>query len=373
MRVALVTNFTPHYRRPLYVELARRLDLTLVETSAGREWYWEGERPMAPDGISVVQARRAPALRRALRVGDFDAVVSSLTGRATLLTAFTTARRLAIPFVLWVGIWEHPRTIVHRLSRPVARHLFRAADAVLTYGPHVSDYVRRESGRCDRVLVACQAVDNDRFRVNVPVAERRAARARLGVGAEPGFIFVGRLTEEKGLTTLLEASARASEPHRLVLVGRGPLDAELRSYAASLGLTGRIRLVGSVDYDELPLLLQASDALVLPSRSTRRVKETWGLVANEAMNCGLPVIATTAVGAAAGGLVVDGETGLVVPERDPDALARAIDELASDEARRHQLGARAREHVLAWSYGAAADAFEAALDAAVVGRLACAS
>src|SRR5205085_2613392 len=82
----------------------------------------------------------------------------------------------------------------------------------------------------------------------------------------------------------------------------------------------------------------------------------WGLVVNEAMNCGLPVATTDAVGAAAGGLVVHGWTGLVVPERNADALAAALDDLLGDEEKRRLMGAAARERVEAWNFTAAADA-----------------
>ena len=125
-----------------------------------------------------------------------------------------------------------------------------------------------------------------------------------------------------------------------------------------------MRFIGHIDQTDLPVLLQASDALVLPSVSTRSFKEPWGLVVNEAMNCRLPVIATDSVGAAAGGLVIHRETGLVVPQRDASALASAIEELACDKMKRRSLGEAASARVLAWNYTAAADAFDAALAAA---------
>jgi glycosyltransferase involved in cell wall biosynthesis len=98
------------------------------------------------------------------------------------------------------------------------------------------------------------------------------------------------------------------------------------------------------------------------------VKEAWGLVVNEAMNCGLPVVATDAVGAAAGGLVVNGETGLVVPERNAPALASALDQLLGDPAARARLAAAAAERVLELSFEASADAFEHAVKAAILHR-----
>ena len=364
MRVALVTPFCPHYRRLLFEEMSRRMDLTLILTSRGNEWYWQGNRPFDTGGVPTVLAAGPLKAYRLLRDGGYDAVVSALTGRATLLSVVWTARALKLPLVLWVGIWEHPRTLAHRFSRPLARRLYRSADAITTYGTHVSDFVQRESGRTENVFVAAQAVENERFRAPVPQATISELRDRLSLGDRPTFTFVGRITEEKGLDVLMEASARVGGSHQIVVAGTGPLLEPTRNRASSLGISERVRFVGHVDQADLPALLYASDVLVLPSVSTRRVRETWGLVVNEAMNCSLPVVATDAVGAAAGGLVVHQNTGLVVPERDADALALALEELAGDEPKRRRLGKSASARVLAWNYVAAADAFDAALAAA---------
>ena len=368
MRVALVTPFCPHYRRGLFVEMSRRWDLTLILTSRGKEWYWQGDRPLDTAGVSTVLAPGPVKVRRALRDGGYDAVVTALTGRATLMSVVRTARALRLPLVLWIGIWEHPQTLAHRFSRPLARRLYRSAEAVVTYGTHVSDFVRSESGRTDNVFVAPQAVENERFRTAVPSATIDGLRERLRLDDRPTFTFVGRITEEKGLDVLIEASARVAAPHQVVVAGAGPLLDAIRDRASSLGIGDRVRFAGHVDQADLPPLLRASDVLALPSVPTKRVRETWGLVVNEAMNCSLPIIATDAVGAAAGGLVVDGETGLVVPAGDASALALAFEELASDGPKRRRLGEAASSRVLDWNYVAAADGFGAALTAATVGQ-----
>jgi glycosyltransferase involved in cell wall biosynthesis len=152
---------------------------------------------------------------------------------------------------------------------------------------------------------------------------------------------------------------------KLLLVGSGSFEPNLRALAASLGVADRIVFAGHVPQEALPAYLQAADFLVLPSITTSRFKEPWGLVVNEAMNSGLPVIATDAVGAVAGGLVVDQETGRVVREADPVSLASALDEMAVDEIKRLRLGANGAERVLRWNFDAAADAFEGAIRAAV--------
>jgi glycosyltransferase involved in cell wall biosynthesis len=235
---------------------------------------------------------------------------------------------------------------------------------VATYGTHVSNFVLTESGRTEKVFVSPQAVDNERFRTPVAQEEIRAFRNRFRLADAPTFTFVGRITKEKGLDVLMAASAQTQAPHELIVAGTGPLLESMKARAHSLGINERVRFIGQIDQTHLPVLLHASDALVLPSVSTRSFKEPWGLVVNEAMNCRLPVIATDSVGAAAGGLVIHQETGLIVPERDASALASALEDLASDNVKRCSLGQAASSRVLNWNYTAAADAFDAALAAA---------
>jgi glycosyltransferase involved in cell wall biosynthesis len=112
---------------------------------------------------------------------------------------------------------------------------------------------------------------------------------------------------------------------------------------------------------ELRNFYAAAHVLVVPSIPTRTFREPWGLVANEAMNRGLPVIATDAVGAAAGGLVRDGRNGVVVPAGDPIALAAALRRLADDSSLRARLGKAAREDVSAYTHDVWAQGFSRAL------------
>ncbi len=100
---------------------------------------------------------------------------------------------------------------------------------------------------------------------------------------------------------------------------------------------------------------------MLPSVATRTFREPWGLVINEAMNRGLPVIASDAVGAVAGGLVRDGANGLVFPAGDSEALAHAIVRMARDPQLRRRLGAQGAQDVRAYTYEAWARGFSAAL------------
>jgi glycosyltransferase involved in cell wall biosynthesis len=117
---------------------------------------------------------------------------------------------------------------------------------------------------------------------------------------------------------------------------------------------------------DLAVAYAAADFTVLASIPTPRFKEPWGLVCNETMHQGRPVLVSDAVGAAAGGLVRDGVSGLVVPAGDAGALAAAINRLLADAALRTRLGNGAREAVAAYTYDAMVDAFSSALRVAGV-------
>ena len=125
-----------------------------------------------------------------------------------------------------------------------------------------------------------------------------------------------------------------------------------------------MRVIGTLARDRLPAAYASAAFAMLPSIPTPRFREPWGLVCNEAMHQGRPMIVSDAVGAAAGGLVRDHETGLVVPAGNPRALADAIRRLLGDEDLRNRLGTAARAAVSAYTPDAMAAAFGRALAAA---------
>ena len=293
------------------------------------------------EAVEVIAWRETGQLAaaRAVASGCHRAVIAGLGGRLALPATYAAARRAGLPFVLWASIWEHPRTPAHALSKPLTHQLYRRADAVVTYGAHVSAHVRRHRPD-ERIFEAPQAVSAEHFGRPVQPEERDRWRGDTGLLA----LFAGRLEEEKGVRILLTAWREAALPDAtLALAGDGPLRELAEAHA---------RALGPVERERLPALYAAADVLVLPSIRTATFTEPWGLVVNEAMHQGTPVIATDAVGAAAGGLVRDGRNGLVVRERDPAALAAALRTLAHDRALRERLGAAAREDVAHFSEAA---------------------
>jgi glycosyltransferase involved in cell wall biosynthesis len=368
IRIAFVAGGPTHYRRPLWEGLAETFDADFFFTSRGTERYWSKDHSLEFGRFRVMPSRPPWRFVRTLLQGSYDCIVFGLGGRLTILEAWFGAKASGTPFVLWTGLWEHPQTPFHRLTKPVVRRLYRSADAVVVYGPHIAATVEAESGRRERVYVAPNAIDNQAFRVFVPPERIAGLRRELKLRSGSTAIFVGRLEPEKGLELLLRALRSTKRLASLIIVGSGSLEHELERLAERLGVESLVRFVGYVQNRDLAAYLDASDFLVLPSITTSHFKEPWGLVINEAMNRGRPVIASTAVGAVAGGLVVDGRTGLVFTEGDEAALAAAIDELARDDALRAHLGAEAKHHVLGWSIESTIAGFREAVETALEDR-----
>ncbi len=346
--VLFVTGHAPAYRMGALACLHEREGIELC-LFGGRSTHggpgFEGDVPFPCRPAS------APELARLASGGSYRAVVCPTGGRLAPLATWAGARRGRAPLILWASLWAHPRSAAHALSYLPLRRLYRSADAVVTYGPHVSEYVRARGAH--NIHVAPQSVDNEFWRA--PDVER----ADLGPAADrTRFLFIGRPVPEKGLEVLLEAwrglaGSGAERRAELVLVG---------GQAASATAPAGVLRLPAAEPARLRAIYAACDVLIVPSISTRTFREPWGLVVNEAMNRGLPVIASDAVGAAAGGLVRDGENGIVVPEADPGALARAISRMEADSALRERMGAAGSKDVLAFSHEAWAAGFSAALE-----------
>jgi glycosyltransferase involved in cell wall biosynthesis len=370
--IALVTNVLAPYRLPLYELLAQRYGVEVLCFGAGASYVpaWFGDLDAQLAGARF-PARRIAGPREALALGArYDAAIASVAGGAMLPATYFGMRRRRRPFVLWGSVWAHPRGAKGLFGFPLVRHVYRHADAVVTYGEHVRRYVAGYRGHDDDIAIAPQSVEPELFGRAVTDAEIAAWRAEAGlapparpVASEPSrvedgplVLFVGRLVPEKGVGVLLDAWRRLPAGHgaTLAVIGDGPLAPEV---AAAPG----VRLLGPLPRERLPVAYAAAQLVAVPSIPTPRFREPWGLVCNEALHQATPVVATTAVGAVAGGLVRDGETGLVVPPGDPAALAAALVRLLDDEALRAQLGEAGRAALAGHSFEAMADAFGEAL------------
>jgi glycosyltransferase involved in cell wall biosynthesis len=252
-------------------------------------------------------------------------------------------------------------------NRPLVREAYRRvlnrASAVTIVSPAIGDDITKLDPSFDRsrLRLIPMGVDLTRF-----ACRRRGAVAGSGTIR---VLFAGRLTEKKGLRVLLEAfddEALSSSPAELWIAGDGPERGALETLVRERQLGRRVRFFGAVPHGRLEALYAACDVFCAPSVVCRNGdRDGMPTVLPEAAAAGLPLVATDVGGI--GLMVVPERTGLIVPQHDACALARALARLVRDADLRARLGAGARAHVQAFSWHAIADRYADTIDE-VVGR-----
>lgn len=227
------------------------------------------------------------------------------------------------------------------LVRPLERAVYRRAARVLpTSAAYAdgSDLLHRFARKLTPVPLG---IDRRPFAEPSAAAREYAGQLRAEHGG-PLWLTVGRLIYYKGLPVALAALRRV--PGKLVVVGTGPLEADLRRQAADLGVADRVVWHGRATADELVGGYLAAAALWFPSVAR---SEAFGLVQVEAMAAGCPVVNTAVPGSGVAWVCRDGVEGLTVPVNDPAALAAAADRLLADPGLRERLGAAGRARAAA--------------------------
>lgn len=264
-----------------------------------------------------IARERFPLVHTHLLHGDLYGRVAARMAGARVVTSY----HCDDPFHLIPGV------------RQMDRITALACDRVICISHAVRDFVANRIGVPERLLTVVHYGMEAGGNGGPPAA----VRASLGLPADTPLVgIVGRLTEQKGHADLLEAFGRVAAAHprvRLVVAGDGELRGALEERARVLGIADRTHFLGF--RADAPALMKEFDVVAVPS-----LFEGFGLVLLEAMLAGRPVVATAV--SAIPEIVVDGETGLLVPPRDPAALAGALLRLIEDPAAARRLGERGR-------------------------------
>lgn len=286
----------------------------------------------------------------------FDCLV--IGGWSLLATqlAIVWARARGVPYLLISENHERePRPAwVRGVKSLVLRHVVPQAAGHLVTGSLARAHQLHYGAREDRIVLWPNTVDVATFGRRADELRTRREELRRQLGAQHDDVVVlqvSRLIPQKGPDVFVEAVARAQEltpaPLHAVLVGDGALEPALAQRAARLGVAST--LTGLLQGEDLVGAYAAADVFALLSR-----REPWGIVVNEAAACGLPLVLSDRVGAAAD-LLEPGLNGHLVPGEDADAAARAIAALAGDAAQRARFGERSRELVVPWGYERSVD------------------
>ncbi|MFZ0805690.1 MAG: glycosyltransferase family 4 protein [Candidatus Sulfotelmatobacter sp.] len=373
-RLVILTEIISPYRIPLFNALAAhpRVDLQVIflaETDPNlRQWRIYKEEIQFPYQVLPSWRRRIAGYHLLLNAGlgkalTFAAPHALLCGGYNYLASWRAllwASTRSIPFLLWsesnLQDLRRGRAAVEFLKD---RFLQRCTSFVVP-GNSAREYLRARKIKDECIFTAPNAVDNSLFAAAAARARSDAMQLRRELELpDRYFLFAGRLVPEKGVFDLLSAYAKLDDSLRrqvgLVFVGDGPSRRAIEDQAASIS-PGWIKCAGFAQRESLATYYALAEMLILPTYT-----DTWGLVVNEAMACGLPVILSRAAGCASD-LVSDHGNGLLIPSGDRAGLASAMTKLAQQPVLSKTMGARSLERIAQYSPEAWAEGITQAVE-----------
>lgn len=365
MRLAVLFHRLGPYHMARLAAAGRHGELIAVELSGRDNTYaWDaadtvaGFRHMMVMPDSDVDRLPVMAYRAQLEslLDESGADVVAIAGWSApwALAALRWCRRAGVPAVLMSDstVEDAPRT---PLKEAVKRRIVSQYQTALVAGSRHRAYVEALGMPAVRVFQGYDVVDNEHFSTGAELARKDASavRARLGLPAQY-FLASARFIPKKNLSGLLSGFARYREvvgdqAWDLVLLGDGPLRPQVEAEIARLGLTGHVQLPGFRQYPDLPAYYGLAEAFVHAS-----TVEQWGLVVNEAMAAGLPVLVSARCGCAPD-LVQAGVNGYTFEPDDIESFAHRLIVLASTGCNRAALGAASRRIIDHWTPALFAD------------------
>ena len=263
-------------------------------------------------------------------------VLVSLYAEPVFIVGWLLAKLRGAKTGFWVEV-TFDRWIKRRAYKTwIKRWLFRRVDAIVTVGDDGRRFAEHAGAITKKIFYAPHVIDVSHYANGAQSARqgREQLRTELGLRGTV-FVYVGRLWWGKGLAYLLEAfeivQARFSDEISLLLVGDGPDEAKLRQCCVERDLRN-VLFAGFKQKPELPRYYAASDVFVFPT-----LGDPYGLVVDEAMACGLPIISTSAAGEIRD-RIEEAANGYVVPPEDGLTLAERMLRLAQDGALRERMG-----------------------------------
>jgi glycosyltransferase involved in cell wall biosynthesis len=345
MKLAILTSHPVQYYAPLFRELASRVDLHVfyahnatpqqqAEAGFGHAFAWDVDLTsgFAHSFLPNVAARAGtdhfwgcdtPSIGAMLKAGGFNAVLSLGWHLKSLVQGILAAKRLGLPVMVrgdsHLGTQRSAlKTFTKAVTYP---GLLRVFNAALYPGKATRAYFEYYGYPAERLFHSPHCVDTARFAKGASREARANLWDSLGIGVdEPIVLFAGKLVAFKRPLDVVEAVAliRANGiPAHVMVAGSGELEHEMTALAKALGVP--LHHLGFQNQSQMPAAYAASAILALPSTA----RETWGLVCNEAIACGTPIVVSDQVGCAPD-LASDSNVGRVFPMGDISAFAGAL-------------------------------------------------
>lgn len=361
IRIVIITELIAPYRIPVFNALAQRdeIDLHVIFLSESdytqRQWrVYKDEIRFSYEVLASWRRRGGRhsillnwGVKSALRRSCPDFIVCGGYNYVASWQSMSWARRNRVPFSLWCESTRRDFRRAYPVIEFCKQQFLRRCDAFVVPGKSSLEYLTARGVPAELIFTAPNAVDTQFFKNRAAVIRKQAPTHREALALPPRFfLYAGRLVREKGIFDLLDAYGALHPELKknvgLVFVGDGPERSALMQRAAAIN-PGSIHVAAFAQREELAAYYALADAFVFPTHT-----DPWGLVVNEAMACGLPVIASEAAGCVAD-LVHNGWNGRVVPVGNVPQLASAMEELGQDAELRALMGRRCQELIKQYS------------------------
>lgn len=365
-KVAWIQNIIAPYTRPFFERLSQHPSVDLsayfcAKTLKERKDAWsilESDKfnyTILP-GITVeswgIIYHINPTIIPKLIKGKYDVIVIGDCTNFTTQVAFITSKLLRTPVILhsetiksaqWFEGIKSVQWLLLKLVNPLRKYIARRVNAIVVPWTICRDFHLEQGTQAEKVFIAPGGIGDEMFRRQSSKLrkEKEKLKLQLNINNKKVVLYVGQLIKRKGVGYLIEAYGELKRDYEdacLVLVGDGPLRTELEESCVKHRIRD-VHFLGYKSYEELPKYYSMADVFVLPT-----LEDIGGLVLNEAVACGLPVITTKAAGCAVD-LIIPRENGFIVDEADAGQLCSAMRKIISDETLARKMGEKSLEMV----------------------------
>lgn len=364
MKLAVVTNIISPYRVSLFSRLSKFPGIKLTVYSGAkihkhRKWVIKDEydfKHKILKGIVVNLATKSndpiclhiqPSIFYELYNDKIDVVICVGYTPFTPIISFLFCKIFKKPFILWCGTTiQSEQSKKNPFNRFIKKIIIKKSNAYLAYGSYAKDFLIKYGAKDKNIFICSNAVDNEIFFKCTKRYKKKIGQIKkqLEVGQNKIILYIGQLIKRKGIFNLLKAFKLVKKEIQnvsLLIIGSGPIETKLKQYCRENKLAD-VLFMGFKQKDELIKHYAIADIFVLPSSN-----EVWGLVINEAMACGLPIITTNQVGAS-GDIVKNGVNGYIIEPKDSEMLSKKILKILKNDNLKKQMGKRSRQIIEDW-------------------------
>ena len=344
-KVAILHNIISPHVIPLFERLGKQKEMEIKVFFCSES---EGNRIWNTDVGNKFAYKILPKFKIELRGGDLftyfinptvifelakynpDIIISAGWDLFSYQIALFYAKVFGKKFILWSGSTKFEPSWRRTLAMPLVKLMIAGSDAYIVYGTRAKEYLISLGAKPEKIFIAYNTTDINFFKNEVDKwrEQKTKIKKELRIKTSKVVLYVGQLIERKGIRYLIEAFRKIKQEMAdvsLLIVGYGTMESELKALVKRKKIPDVV-FAGGVEWRQTPKFYAVSDVLVMPS-----LEEVWGLVINEAMVAGLPVIGTDIAGASAD-LIKDGKNGFVIKEGSVGEFFQALKTILESES-----------------------------------------